>query len=60
MSDDQKDHSMSEESGDEDIALNSDEEVRIIFLTVYELSKPGTIYDYEKALPPYQNIRLKV
>ena len=31
MSDDQKDHSMSEESGDEDIALNSDEEVRILF-----------------------------
>ena len=53
MSDDQKDHSMSEESGDEDIALNSDEEVRILFLTVYELSKPGTIYDYEKALSPH-------
>ena len=43
MSDDQKDHSMSdEESETEDIALNSDEEVKFLFfITVNKFPKPG-------------------
>jgi len=57
MSDDQKDHSMSEESGDEDIALNSDEELQEAFAA--GLLKPGlntVLQPKESSKPKTNNI----